>query len=212
MKEKLEVIRDITPEMECKLRSKLVPLPTQEELRALLDYNPDSGLLFWKEKDITQFKSTPRGVAQYKRWNTCFVGREAFCIINGAGRKRGTINYKTYFTHRIIWKLVHNEEPVQIDHINGNPLDNRICNLRAATPLTNGHNIRISKRNKSGTLGVHWVKNDKRWVAKISIRHKNICLGLFKNKEDAISARKKAEADSGLHILSKAVINAIKGI
>ncbi len=50
------------------------------------------------------------------------------------------------------------------------------------------------------------------WVAKISIRHKNICLGLFKNKEDAINARKKAEADSGLHISAQAAINTIKEI
>lgn len=68
--------------------------------------------------------------------------------------------------HRIAWALYYGCDPVvQIDHINGNGSDNRICNLRLATSSENNRNRRLSSRNKSGVKGVFRVKwaNSERW-------------------------------------------------
>lgn len=80
-----------------------------------------------------------------------------------------------------------------VDHINGDTLDNRKSNLRITT---NGSNIRKGKirtNNKSGITGVRFRKERNRWVASIKVNYKKINLGSFKNKEDAIKARREAE-------------------
>ena len=108
--------------------------------------------------------------------------------------------YKLY-TKKERWKaneciymhrLINNTKDGYLtDHINGNKLDNRKCNLRTATKQLNAINSKLDIRNQSGTRGVSWYKNA--WVAGISSNGKQYYLGRFKNKEDAITARKNAE-------------------
>ena len=79
-----------------------------------------------------------------------------------------------------------------VDHINHNPLDNRKENLRKVTYKENNKNSSLSKRNKSGFNGVYFVLSIKKWRALIRVDGKLLNLGLFKNKNDAINARKAA--------------------
>lgn len=79
------------------------------------------------------------------------------------------------------------------DHKNRNPLDNRRENLRAASQKENVRNKTIQKNNQSGFIGVSYMKNIDRWIARIICDGKRIHLGTFKNKEDAIKERLKAE-------------------
>lgn len=101
-------------------------------------------------------------------------------------------NYKQYRNHRIIWML-HNgfiEDNVQIDHIDQhlNGINNKIDNLRIATPSENALNKRKMKNNTSGFTGITWDKCNNSWKASIKInkcrKSKN-----FKNIEDAINWR-----------------------
>jgi len=80
-----------------------------------------------------------------------------------------------------------------VDHINHNGLDNRRSNIRPATKSQNMRNQLPGKRNKSGTVGVFWCSNHNRWKAQIRVDNKQIHLGSFVNKEDAIKARKEGE-------------------
>ena len=80
-----------------------------------------------------------------------------------------------------------------VDHINGDSMDNRKSNLRICTQADNMKNQKKSKKNTSGHKGVCWASREKRWIAYIKVDGKNITLGYFKNKEDAINARLKAE-------------------
>lgn len=91
--------------------------------------------------------------------------------------------------HRIIMNAKKGEE---IDHINHNTLDNRKSNLRICTHSQNMMNQK-KRNNKSGVKGVYWEAKDKRWRANIKINQKKKHLGMFKNIEDAASARKQAE-------------------
>ena len=80
------------------------------------------------------------------------------------------------------------------DHINRNPLDNRKNNLRKATCSENARNHNISKRNTSKFIGVSWNKNNNNWRSRITVDEQSIELGSFRNQEDALVARLKAEA------------------
>lgn len=79
------------------------------------------------------------------------------------------------------------------DHADRNTLNNTRDNLRIATPSQNAFNQGIRPDNTSGHRGVYWHKSEKRWLAKIGVDGETIRLGSFKNKEDAIIARKEAE-------------------
>ena len=100
---------------------------------------------------------------------------------------------KRYFAHRAIWAMHHGPIPdgYVVDHIDGNPLNNRIENLRAVPPAINQRNlIRADHRNKSGLLGVHAkTRGGKtRYYARISINGKSVALGAYATPEEAASA------------------------
>jgi hypothetical protein len=79
------------------------------------------------------------------------------------------------------------------DHINRNPLDNRKSNLRPATYQENAYNTGVRSNNTSGIIGVYKHDTGDKWRARIKVGDKQIDLGLFSNKEDAIKARLEAE-------------------
>jgi len=96
---------------------------------------------------------------------------------------------KVYYGHILAWIYTYGEIPTfDIDHIDGNPSNNRIDNLRLSTK---GENARHSKRpvnNTSGYKGVSWNKRLNKWVANISVDRKGIYLGSFKYGHDAYFA------------------------
>ena len=104
------------------------------------------------------------------------------------GYLRITVNGRMYLSHRLAFLYVHGDMPPQIDHINGDPSDNRIANLRAATGSQNLANRGPTKRNTSGFKGVCWLKQKKKWKAQIQINRKYIYIGLFSSAEDAYAA------------------------
>jgi hypothetical protein len=83
----------------------------------------------------------------------------------------------------------------QYDHINRNPLDNRRANLRPATDSQNAQNRSLPSNNTSGFMGVCWDKESCKWLAYIKQNQKQIKLGRYIKKEDAVRARLKAEKE-----------------
>lgn len=82
-----------------------------------------------------------------------------------------------------------------VDHINGNGLDNRLQNLRYATHSQNVFSTGMYSNNTSGTKGVYWEEKSGLWYSRITHDGTVHSLGWFKVKEDAITARKKAEKE-----------------
>lgn len=82
-----------------------------------------------------------------------------------------------------------------VDHRDGNGLNNRRSNLRAATVPQNQHNRPIGRKNTSGFKGVCWSKRDGRWQANIRINGKKRSLGLHSTAEEAHAAYAKASAE-----------------
>lgn len=148
-----------------------------DALKSLLRYDPDTGLIYWTAKGKGMIKKKAAGTLLYS-------GYLGICI----GPKR-------WQAHRIAWALHHGVWPKdQIDHINGVKTDNRICNLREATNSENGKNLGLSKANTSGFKGVCFDKRTSKWRATIKVNFKAKCLGRFERIEDAVKARKDAEA------------------
>jgi hypothetical protein len=134
-----------------------------------------------------------------KAWNSRFAGKEAFIKITN-GYRGGSIFSRQLVAHRVIWLLKFGEWPsADIDHINGNRLDNRIENLRAVSRADNLRNRRMPITNTSGIVGVGWDKARGKWRAQIEANGLAKCLGHFEEKADAAAARKAAEIECGFH-------------
>lgn len=93
--------------------------------------------------------------------------------------------------HRLIMKCERNDGKY-IDHINGNTLDNRKCNLRICTNAENVRSRKVRKDSSSGHRGVTFYKQTNRWVAYIGINYKKINLGYYDTMDEAVEARAKA--------------------
>ena len=156
-------------------------LPSPELLRKLLDYDPETGLLTWKPRP------------DRASWNSRLAGKPALNHVNEQGYKTGILNARKYRAHRIIWKLVTGEEPPSVDHINGDPSDNRLANLRSASLSQNQRNAKLRKDNSSGHMGVSRIRSSGMWIAQIRHNNKKINLGRFTRLEDAVKARNEAE-------------------
>lgn len=153
-----------------------------KELKKIMTCYPDKGYCVWKERAGNYFSNKKVG----------WVGDRGYirCEFLGVG----------YSMHRIIWLYVYGKWPSgEIDHINHIRNDNRIENLRVVSNKDNLKNKSLPKSNKSGIMGVHWLRRDKRWKVAIKIDGKTKYLGLYQKKEDAAKARKETEIKYGFH-------------
>ena len=99
---------------------------------------------------------------------------------------------KNFLIHRLVslaFKPNPDNKPF-VDHIDNSKGNNHIDNLRWVTKSENGMNVRVQKNNTSGTKGVTWHKQMKKWCAEIRHNKKKIHIGYYDNIEDAIEARK----------------------
>lgn len=100
--------------------------------------------------------------------------------------------------HRAAWAHYYGEWPeLTLDHINGVRNDNRIENLRVAGNSINAKNLKMHRRNTTGATGVYRVRRSSRWLAQITADKKYIYLGRFDTFEEAVAARREAEAKYG---------------
>jgi len=156
----------------------------QRELKEILEYEPITGLFIWK-KNIKRSKTTKKG------------------SLAGSKDSNGYINIKikgkVHKAHRLAWLYVTGEHPDKdIDHINHISGDNRFSNLRLVTKSENQKNRRLNKNNKSGCVGVSQKKSGQ-WQAHAQSNGKNKLLGTFDTKEEAITARIKANKKYDFH-------------
>ncbi|NTU49751.1 MAG: HNH endonuclease [Desulfobulbaceae bacterium] len=154
---------------------------TYEEANRLFIYCPSTGRLFWRRRQ--SIRILPGGEAG-----------SLVVLCNGYKRLTVRVNYRLYLVHRVIWLLLNKEWPrYEIDHINGNSLDNRPENLRDVFHSTNQKNMKIRVDNSSGVAGVAYDNRRSMWRARIVIDGHDRHLGYFKTMLGAVSARKDAE-------------------
>jgi len=153
-----------------------------ERLKQVVSYDPDAGLFTW-------LQSRP-GCAPGSNCGT--VSPHGYRII--------FIDGKPYRAARLAWFYMHGEWPSgHVDHINGNKLDDSICNLRDVSPQENARNQRLNKNSKTGVNGVRWREGRRVWEAYIRMNGRWSFLGQHRTLFDAVAARKSAESRHGFH-------------
>lgn len=160
------------------------PAPlTHEYVTRVLHYDPLTGIFTWRMSPSRSSK----------------VGARAGYSFTKERYSRITLRGHRYLEHRLAWFWVYGAWPKSvIDHVNGDGFDNRLSNLREATPSQNNFNKPLQKNNTSGVRGVSYNKNSNRWKAVIGVSKKKILLGFFESKEEAAQAyRKAAELHAG---------------
>lgn len=163
-------------------------LPSIEVLRAAVHYDGETGELTWLRRD---------GVRA--TWNTKHAGKPALHTKAPDGYFRGYLFSKMTLAHRVAYALLTGRTDFAfIDHINGDRADNRACNLREVDRLTNARNKARPSNSTTGHIGVS-LTYDGRYRAHITVGKKIRHLGRFAALEDAIRARKQAEAELGFH-------------
>jgi hypothetical protein len=140
-------------------------------VKELFDYR--DGKLYWRKRSNSK-------VAEGSQAGT----------VNVSGYRVVTINGKKVHAHRLIWLWHGLELPEQIDHINGDSLDNRIENLRAAGYCTNAFNSKRKTDNKSGIKGVSWCNTYRKWTVQIYAFKKKVT-GRFKSFDQAVAFAKQ---------------------
>lgn len=156
---------------------------TAARLRGLIDYDPATGVFRWKPRPGRQGS-----------W--CNVDREPGYVSGQSGYRTIRVDKKLYQAHRLAWLYVYGQWPTQdIDHINGERLDNRIANLRDVPNRLNRQNtLRARKDSRTGVQGVQRHTASGRYQAKIRKDGRNFFLGIFDTIEQAHRAYLDAKA------------------
>lgn len=146
---------------------------TQEYVRSVLDYEPNTGRLFWSPHC----------------YHVNLIGKEAGWVNPTQGYRYIGMLKRPILAHRVIWLYVYGKLPKrEIDHINCEKDDNRLCNLRKVTRSQNQWNAPLTIRNTSGYKGVCWATREGLFRANIRLGNKQVSLGYFKESEDAARA------------------------
>lgn len=151
------------------------PTPSQTSLLDLLNYDPLTGIVVYRESGKEVGSITSDGYLRFKRQG------------------------KTWLMHRIIYKMVYGVDCDRIDHENHNRLDNRLENLKNVDDTRNLRNRSMFSNNTSGVVGVSFIVSRQKWQASICHKGVVINLGRFETKAEAISICKQAELDYGYH-------------
>jgi len=170
---------------------------TKDEARTAFNYV--DGVLLWKPRN------------KNKNWDTRWIGKPAGRT-KSDGRMDISYGNKRIKYHRAVWNwwLGHIPEGMEIDHINGNPSDNRIENLRMCSHQDNMLNRKIQNNNKCGHKNIYFRKDRNVWVVDLRNKGKRFvqdCKTLEEAKELAYNARMKLHgqfANHGQHLAEAA--------
>ena len=148
-------------------------IPTQDELKALMHYDPETGV-------FTHLQSRGKGRAGQT------VGK-----VNVHGYVEMRVFNRLFGAHQLAFIYMtdrYPQRPMTVDHINGDKTDNRWCNLRIADYYGQSWNTGPHKTNKSGLKGAWPCKTTGRWISMLEMDRKRIWIGRFDTAEDAHKA------------------------
>ncbi len=151
-------------------------LPSPQLLWELFAYKPLTGELVWLKAPSNRVRvGTPTGSTHMQ------------------GYVSTRVNGTSYLTHRLVWAWLHNQDPknFQVDHIDGNRVNNTWQNLRLATAAQNSFNSKTRKHNTTGVKGVRLLPSG-RFQVRIRKAGVTYMLGTFATAEQAADAYEKA--------------------
>lgn len=148
---------------------------TQTELKELLHYDQDTGIFTWLKSKGNIKANILAGYKDNKKYIHIKV------------------NNKTYLAHRLAWLYMYGEIPnTYIDHIDGNPENNKISNLRLASKNENQWNRKVNKNSTSKVKNIWFDKKRNKFAVVIQANNKQKMIGRFNTLEEAIIASNEA--------------------
>ena len=150
---------------------------TQDYVNSLFVY--DEGILRWRVSKSRRVK----------------IGQEAGYTRKDNGRRVVNVDNKLRYAHRLIFLMHHGWLPGEVDHIDGDPANNQVENLRAATRSENQWNSKLRSDNTSGVKGVCWYPITQKWTAQIRFNGKRKRLGYYSTISEAAAAIRQAQLD-----------------
>ena len=177
---------------------------TLEYLNECFEPDYEKGILYWKERPRHHFR-TERG---YKIWNARFANKKAGHERSDSremkGRKRLKLDYKPLYVHRLLYQMYHNkilDSNIVVDHIDCNPGNNTIDNLRECTHQQNGLNrSRVKDGSATNVKGVDYYRPKNRGLiakeyrGRVVLNGKTYCKYFFTLEEaEAWVKQKRAE-------------------
>jgi hypothetical protein len=154
---------------------------TQERLKQLLHYDPETGVFTWA---VGRKKAARNAVAGG-------LSDRGYFVIGVDGVR--------HRAHRLAWLYMHGAYPEQIDHENHVRSDNRLCNLRATNNAENHKNISKPVNNKSGVVGVSWTQRVRHQQGAWEARACGKFLGYFDDFFEAVCKRKSVQLKMNFH-------------
>lgn len=159
----------------------MIEYPTRSELSEIFNYDRETGILSGKETRGNRKAGKPVG-------HKCTTGYLQVRLLG-----------KNLSVARICWIIAVGTLPDQIDHINRDKTDNRLCNLRESCQTRNQRNKATQKNNTSGKKGVSFDRQSGLWKVRIGAGNKRVTIGMFKHFALAVAAREGAEKALGYH-------------
>ncbi len=154
---------------------------TQERLKELLHYDPETGVFIW-----------------IKTLSNRIGNGEVAGTVNNVGYRIISIDYSFYLASRLAWFYVEGYWPeYEIDHKDRIRHNDKWENLRHVSHQCNMRNCKIQRNNTSGITGVWWDEKCQKWRVRIMISGKHFHIGYFNSKINAAKARWKAEVKHG---------------
>jgi hypothetical protein len=154
-----------------------MPALTQEKLKELLSYDPETGVFRWEVRKCQKVRVG--SIAGYQE---------------GRGYTQIMIDGKNHRAHRLAWLYVYGYFPeTDLDHKDKNKSNNKINNLREASRQCNMRNVGNFKHNKSGVKGVYLDYHKNKWVAQVTIENKQFYLGSYEDFDEAVCTRLAVE-------------------
>ena len=169
---------------------------TTEITRELLNYEPETGVFTWNTRARNWFKSE----GNYKRGNAKNAGEAAGCIgTNARGYPVLVIRVlgKMHKAARLAFLWMGEPLPEQVDHDNGDSLNQAWANLKPSSAADNNKNLSMYRNNTSGITGVFWNEATDKWKAQVRSSGKQIYLGLFYDINEAAAAVSTFHAANG---------------
>lgn len=166
------------------MKRRFAELPSQARIKELLRYDPNTGLFTWAQSRGPNIAGTQAG----------WVHKTGYIYIG--------IDGKAYKAHRVAWVFVHGDAPQGLlDHVDRNPQNNRIANLREVSEHQSNQNKRLYKNNRAGVKGIGWQANARKWRVRIQANGHVHHLGTYETFDAAVKAREAGE--QRLHTLQK---------
>ena len=151
-----------------------------------------TGKLYWKHRAQEHFSC----YRIYRSTNSRLAGKEAIASRNGDGYRTGMLLGKSVKAHHIVWAMTRGEWPTdEIDHINGDPADNRPENLRQVSHTDNVKNRAVADNTFTGQIGITKSSSSNKFRVRLSGQY----FGVYDKIEDAMRIRDEKLSELGFH-------------